>query len=181
MTLKESRYSLPVSGKEVTVHWFLHGAAGVLAANVWPDRPELAVTASVLSHYALDRIPHWDPGIASTTVRWKSPEVREFLFTAMPDGVCTITYVWLLLYFVPAMPVWLTLGCALAAVLPDIIDGAAKLSNWPLLQAHRRFHDAIHFNHYELPVSWWWSTTVQIALFAAATVAAFMALKSRGG
>lgn len=163
------------------MHWFLHGATGVLAANAWSDHPEIAATASLLSHYALDRIPHWDPGIASTTTRWKSPEAREFLFIAVPDFVCTVTYVGLMLHFVPALPVLLTLGCVFAAVMPDIIDGVAKLSNWPLFQTHRRFHDAIHFNHYELPISWVWSTTIQIALFIATAIATFALLENRGG
>lgn len=40
------------------MHWFLHGATGVLAANIWPHQPELAISASFFSHYALDHIPH---------------------------------------------------------------------------------------------------------------------------
>jgi len=162
------------------VHWFLHGATGVLAANVWPDRPEIAISVSVLSHYALDRIPHWDPGIASTTARWKSPEVREFLLISLPDGIFTVTFALLLPLLVSAMPAWLTPGCVAAAVLPDIVDGIAKLSNWPLFQAHRKFHDAMHFNHYDLPVSWWWSITIHSALFFLAVIATYGALCHRG-
>ena len=78
------------------------------------------------------------------------------------------------------MPAWLTPGCVAAAVLPDIIDGIAKLSNWPLFQAHRKFHDAMHFNHYDLPVSWWWSITIHSALFFLAVIATYGALCHRG-
>lgn len=162
------------------MNWYSHAGAAALFTAVWPDQPGIALSASFLSHYVLDRLPHWDPGIVSTTTRWKSQEVREFLLTALPDGVFTITFGLLLSYFVPAIPFWLMWGCILAAVLPDIIDGGAKLSNWSVLQAHRKFHDANHFNHYEMDVSLWLSILINLALFAAALAAIFMLLQHRG-
>ncbi|MDD5109983.1 MAG: hypothetical protein PHI63_02080 [Patescibacteria group bacterium] len=160
------------------MHWFLHGATGVLAANALPQHPELALSASFISHYALDHVPHWDPGIADATAKWRSPEVREFLLISLPDGVLTVTFALLLPLLVPSMPMWLTWGCVAAAILPDIIDGAAKLSNWPPLQAHRRLHDATHFNHYLMPVPWGWNLVIHVAMFTAMIVATYLAINA---
>lgn len=125
------------------MHWFIHGGVGVLTANQWPGRPLLAIAVSFSTHYLLDWLPHKDPGIASTTARWRSPEVREFLTLALPDGIFTGALALIVPWFFWSMPFGLTAGCVLASVAPDLIDGVAKLTNRPLLQRHLAFHNWI--------------------------------------
>lgn len=152
------------------MHWFIHGGVGVVAANAWPERPLLAIGVSLCSHYLFDWLPHKDLGIAGTTARWRSPEVREFLTTALPDFVFTGSLALIVPWLWP-MPFWLTAGCVLASVAPDLIVGLAKLTNAPLLQMHLAFHNCIHYDHDHRPVHWGWNIFIHVVLFAALAVA----------
>ena len=148
------------------MHWFVHGGAGVLMANLLPEHPALALGASCLLHYPLDWLPHKDPGIATCTTRWQSRETQEFLTVSLPDMAATAFLGWCVPTMVAAMPFWTTLGCVVASVAPDIIDGLAKISNLTVLQWHRRFHDWIHYDHYTRPVPSFLNLIIQLGLSA---------------
>lgn len=162
------------------MHWFVHGSVGMLTANLCADHPGVAMGVSFTSHYLLDLIPHRDPGIPYETARWRSQETHSFLTVILPDVVATVCLGVLLPALVPGMPWALTAGCVLCAVLPDIIDGSAKLTNWPWLQLHRRFHDWAHYDHYRRPVLWWLNIIIQSSLFVAASVSLYLVLRSNG-
>lgn len=162
------------------MHWFIHGSAGVLAANYWPERPELALTVSFASHYLIDGIPHKDPGIATTRTKWRSPEVREFFTVSLPDFVFTAAIGVFLPWLLPPMPFGLTAGCVLASVLPDLLDGIAKLTGFPPLQWHLAFHNWAHYDHYRRPVHWGWNIFIHAALFAAIATAVVHQIQTNG-
>lgn len=162
------------------MHWFIHGGTGVLAANYWPERPELALAVSFTSHYLLDWLPHKDPGIATTRTKWGSPEVREFLTVSLPDFVFTAALGILLPWLLPPMPVGLTTGCVLASVLPDVLDGIAKLTGFPPLQWHLAFHNWAHYDHYRHPVHWGWNLFIHWSLFTILAIAAGLAIRHNG-
>ena len=153
------------------MHWFIHGSVGVLSANVWPERPLIAIAASVGSHYLLDWLPHRDPGIGTPRVKWGSPEVREFFAIALPDGMFTGMLAFVLPWMVPLMPYWLTLSCVVASIAPDLVDGIAMITGKPLLQRHLAFHNWMHYDHYRRPVPWGWNLFIHLVLFAALAIA----------
>lgn len=161
------------------MHWIIHGSAGVLAANYWPERPELALTVSFASHYLFDWLPHKDPGIATTRTKWGSPEVREFLTgVCLWDFVLTAALGVFLPWLFPLMPYSLTAGCVLASVTPDIIDGVAKLTGFPPLQWHLTFHNWAHYDHYRRPVHWGWNIFIHLIVFAILATATAQLLQS---
>ena len=152
----------------------------MLAANACPDYPTVALGISLASHYVLDCIPHRDPGIPYETTTWRSQETRSFLTVILPDVAATICLGLLLPALVPGMPWALTAGCVLLTVLPDIVDGGAKLTNWRLLQLHRSFHDWAHYDHYRRPVLWWLNIIIQSGFFAITTITLYCLLRLNG-
>lgn len=162
------------------MHWFIHGSAGVLAANYWPERPELAFAASFASHYLIDWIPHKDPGIASIRTEWNSPEAREFRHVCLPDFFFTAAIGLILPWLVPLMPYGLTAGCVVASILPDAIDGIVKVTGLRPLRWHLTFHNWIHYDHYRHPVHWGWNVFIHTALFAAIATAVAHHLQTNG-
>lgn len=98
-----------------------HVAVGVAIATKFPN-PWVAVPLAFLSHFALDKVPHWNPHLYTETQKTGHPSKKStiiaaadialsfmlgsaFAYQALPDTKMAI----------------LILACSLASVLSDIV------------------------------------------------------------
>jgi hypothetical protein len=113
----------------LTNHVLSGALIGALARH-----PAPAFAAGVVSHFALDAVPHWGD--------WAS--IRQFLKVAVPDGLIGLAAMGTLTALAPAERRPAVLAGMVGAALPDL-DKPAKLwfgrSPWP--RAVDQFHMGI--------------------------------------
>ncbi len=109
-------------------------------------RPVPAFLLGVMSHFALDTVPHWG--------EWGSP--RRFLRVAVPDGLAGLAAIGTFAAIAPRERRLAVLAGMAGAALPDV-DKPAKLwfGRSPFPRAVDEFHMAIQNEaagraHYEL-------------------------------
>ena len=94
-------------------------------------RPELAFTAGVASHFALDAVPHWGD--------WGS--TRRFLQVAVPDGLISLAAMGVITALCPAERRPGVVAGMAGAVLPDLGKPTKLWFGWsPFPAAVDRFH-----------------------------------------
>jgi hypothetical protein len=97
-------------------------------------RPELAFTAGVASHFALDSVPHWGD--------WGS--TRKFLQVAVPDGLISLVTMGAFAALCPAERRAAVVAGMAGAVLPDLSKPTRLWFGWsPFPAAVDRFHSRI--------------------------------------
>ncbi len=126
-----------------------HSVVGAALARYVPSAL-LAFLFGIVSHYVLDRIPHWHyhvPHVKKATLAPFGKKSFSFSRAVAPD-VAKVAFDFAVglaisLYFFSGDIVSIFLG-SFGAVLPDLLVGAAKL--WPqrLLVAHDKFHRRNH-------------------------------------
>lgn len=139
-----------------TSHLFLGAAIGTLV----PD-PLIAFGLGLMSHFLLDAIPHFEPGLV---LRKRSADGK----IAEEMGRVEYRLAWLdmIIGTVMTLLVWRTSGSqlsvltgALGAILPDLVDnvpwwkiytGKTKLLGWI-----RPIHRGLHFPTLQGKYIWW--------------------------
>lgn len=109
-----------------------HAIVGAAAASFFPQHPYAAFAAGVVSHLAIDALPHWDYRLRSDQrlpgqkiemdLRWG----RDFIYDicavsadALLGFVLTFAVAWIL-----NIPLWLALIGAGAGLYPDLLSFA---------------------------------------------------------
>ncbi|NBS54390.1 hypothetical protein EBT23_02310 [bacterium] len=120
-------------------------------AKVVPGGEIPVFLASVLSHLALDAIPHGDTGIG----HWvhSSPDRKTKLSRLLPMSIADQILAWILFLILirsPALsslPLPLLLAGAVGSMFPDYLTGLRDLCKKPpgWLQTLHRLHDRCHF------------------------------------
>jgi hypothetical protein len=129
----------------------VHIVAGMALAKVVPGGEIPVFLAAVLSHLALDAVPHGDTGIG----HWvdDSPDRRtkltRLLSMSLADQLVAL-FVFLCLYASPifsSVPFSLLLAGAVGSMFPDYCTGIRDLCPKPpkFLEAIHRFHNRCHF------------------------------------
>jgi len=110
-----------------------HALVGVVAASFFPEQPYLAFAAGVVSHFAIDALPHWDYKLwlrsleehadhLHTDMRMGKDFWHDFAIIAadaLVGFVLTFVVAWLL-----NMPLELALIGAGAGLYPDLLSFA---------------------------------------------------------
>lgn len=148
----------------LTVHVTVGGVIGNLVANPW-----LALPLGMASHFALDRIPHWDPPISEYELHKKvslaSPIIRRFATIAMLDlmGAGLVGGIPLALGYFPNAEA--SLAGMVGAALPDILFGLFCLTGNRWLGKFDTFHQWLHFDPKKIPVTIANGLATQVATF----------------
>lgn len=115
-----------------------HALAGALVAAAI-DKPLIALPAALISHFALDAVPHWDYNI--------KPHIARQRVVMFADLVLSLAVLLILAATVDANP-WLVIGGGLLGILPDamwlrfFIRGRPAITGSPkrLINRLNRFH-----------------------------------------
>jgi hypothetical protein len=115
-----------------------HALAGALVAAAI-NKPIIALPAALVSHFALDAIPHWDYKI--------KPHIARRQVVMLADLVFSLALLLVLSITVDANP-WLVIFGGLLGILPDVmwlrffITGRPSITGSPkrLINRLRRFH-----------------------------------------
>lgn len=130
----------------------VHIIAGMALAKGVPGGEVPVFLAAVLSHFALDAVPHGDTGIGHWVQSSPNRKTKLFRLLAMSfaDQIITLI-VFLLLLRSPAfasVPLALLLAGAIGSMLPDYLTGIRDLLKKPpgWLETLHRLHDRCHFS-----------------------------------
>ena len=64
-------------------------------------RPELAIPLAFLSHFVLDRVPHWNPHTYTEAIKYGIPKRKTLLLTAVDIGTAFFLGLWIDTTFLP--------------------------------------------------------------------------------
>ena len=128
-----------------------HGILGAATASFFPGFYPLAWAASFLSHFFADAIPHWDSQTQSAKKNL-NPLANDFIITR--ESLGDMIKIGLdfglglvlprLIFSLPEYDLWLILGGAFFAILPDPLQFVYwKIRREPLTSL-QRFHLGIH-------------------------------------
>lgn len=132
----------------------VHAAAGVAIGTFVPNVP-LAFGLGLLSHFLLDRVPHYDPPIVPGTRQdgvFHHPVFRRFLVISAADFALAAASTAALLDFLPGT-LFPRVAGAFGAILPDLLFGLYRLTAHPWLERFNRFHQWLHFDPKEISVT----------------------------
>ena len=158
----------------------VHIVAGLTLAKVVPGGEIPVFLAAVLSHLALDAVPHGDTGIG----HWvhSSPDRKTKLSRLLPmsfadQGIALVVF--LTLVRSPAfasVPLPLLLAGAIGSMLPDYVSGLRDLfpKPPPWLEKLHRLHERCHFRGRD-PFSIPGGLVFQTLLVAGSIALAFLA------
>lgn len=83
--------------------------------------PALAIPLALMSHFVLDRVPHWNPHTYTEAIKYGLPKKNTIVLTIIDIGIALILGLWIASLFLPNYPTALIiLTCAFASVAPDI-------------------------------------------------------------
>lgn len=143
----------------ITPHLLVGGATGEASQNI-----PLVITASFLSHFLLDMIPHFEPGSLHKEENYKLIK-RDWIiiFIDLALGIFLIS----LLYF--SFKNYLILLGAFFAILPDFIDNVPfwkdlfRKTQWGF--KFHQIHDKCHFLKLKIwHKFWYFGIIVQVVL-----------------
>ena len=123
-----------------------HAIVGAALASVLPANPALVFVAGVVSHFAIDAIPHWDYPLrgfsvskdAGAPLRFSRALVRDCLLIAL-DACVGLALA--LAFFGPTGMILLG---AVSAMLPDPLQFVYRIYPHQPLRTLQRFHQWIH-------------------------------------
>ncbi|MBU4347638.1 hypothetical protein KKD19_03505 [Patescibacteria group bacterium] len=119
----------------------VHGSAAILISE-HTNSISLAFILGFISHFILDFLPHENPGLS----KWvkKSNEIKKYFFLALAD-FSLLTIVTAILFFNTTFtnPHVIIAGI-FGAILPDVLWGIHKATNWKFLKPYHDFHTWIH-------------------------------------
>lgn len=142
----------------------VHAAAGVAIGTFVPNVP-LAFGLGLLSHFLLDRVPHYDPPMAPGTAKdgvLRHPVFRRFMAIAAVDLALAAMLTTVLAKSLPHIA-WINLAAgAFGGVLPDLLFGLYRLTNNRWLAIYNRWHEANHVNPEKFPMPFVMGITTQL-------------------
>ncbi len=101
-----------------TPHVLLGAAIATKIGN-----PFLAVPLSFLSHFILDKVPHWNPHIRRETKKYGKPTKRSTSIIAVDATIALIAGLAIAYNTLPNISLAVTiLTCCFLSALPDIIE-----------------------------------------------------------
>jgi hypothetical protein len=111
----------------------------------------LIIILGILSHFILDKIPHWDYSINGIKDFRKTRNFKKLVITLIKigiDGLIGLLIVSLTLWqkdmFNSDYLLFILLGI-FASVLPDILGILSEITNNNFLNVFTKFHDFAHF------------------------------------
>ncbi len=148
------------------MYLFVHATVGAVIGKAVPN-PVLAFGIGLLSHFALDRIPHKDPPVSEDDLHQKvslrSRRLRPFLLFAALDLVLALGLgAALLVGHGFASPISGAAGM-LGGMLPDLLFGLYCLTGNRTLGKFDAFHQRLHFDPKKYPVNWINGMVTQVA------------------
>jgi len=99
-----------------------HVAVGAAIASKIPN-PFIAIPLSFISHFVLDKVPHWNPHIFFETKKYGMPTQKSITIIAVDTTVALVTGSVIAWQAMPNTGHAVTiLVASLAAVLPDLVE-----------------------------------------------------------
>lgn len=130
--------------------------------------PILAFALGFFSHFVLDRIPHIDPDLDTTTEKnfqFTKPVIQTMIIAIIDTSI--VAGLALYLTTVPSInPVNTICGMA-GSILPDYLVGFSVLIKNTYLKKFEKFHQLCHFDEKKLPIPWYAGSLTQITLLIA--------------
>lgn len=133
----------------------VHATAGAAIGMFIPNAP-VAFALGMVSHFILDRVPHYDPPIIAGTIRdgvFKNPVMRRFVFISVIDLIAAGALTAILGAWVQPTNIWAFVAGAFGGILPDLMFGLYRLTNNRWLGIYNRWHEANHFDPKKIPVT----------------------------
>ena len=99
-----------------------HVAIGAVIATKIPN-PFIAIPLAFLSHFVLEKVPHWNPHIVTETKKYGMPTKRSITIIAVDVTFALVTGSLIAWQVMPNAKHALTiLAASFASVLPDLIE-----------------------------------------------------------
>lgn len=99
-----------------------HAILGAAIATKIPN-PFIAIPLAFLSHFALEKVPHWNPHINTETKKFGKPTKQSTLIIAVDVAVALVSGFAIAWQYLPNYYLFATIiACCFASVLPDLIE-----------------------------------------------------------
>jgi hypothetical protein len=99
-----------------------HVAIGAAIATKIPN-PLIAIPLAFVSHFVLERVPHWNPHIVTETKKFGAPTKKSLTIIALDVTLALIVGSFIAWRALPDTGHAVTiLGASFASVLPDLIE-----------------------------------------------------------
>ena len=100
-----------------------HVVVGAAIATKFPN-PLIAIPLSFLSHFALERVPHWNPHLNTETQKYGKPTKITTIIVVI-DVILSLSFGLFIAINTSISPqhFWTILASCFASVLPDVIEG----------------------------------------------------------
>lgn len=107
-----------------------HVALGVAIASKFPN-PWIAIPLSFISHFALDKVPHWNPHLYTETQKDGHPSVKSTCTAVIDIGAAFILGSGFAYMALPdTRKAALILACSFASVLSDVVKYPYYYFHW---------------------------------------------------
>lgn len=121
----------------------VHGVTGLVIGRLIPN-PLVAFLAGLISHFALDLIPHGDEHLVDEK-RFTRPRIlRRILGASLLDGIVLLVLTVVYFATTPFAPVTATMAAIAGALLPDVLHGIHLLTHTKSLDWFVKFHSRLH-------------------------------------
>lgn len=99
-----------------------HVALGIAIATKIPN-PYISIPLSFLSHFLLERVPHWNPHLNIETQKFGKPTKKSTIIVII-DVTISLILGFFIAYRAPTIKQFMNIIlCSFFSVLPDIIEG----------------------------------------------------------
>lgn len=126
----------------------VHAAVAATIAGAVTSDPATALGIGILSHYAVDAIPHGDERVGEWTRQGN--EVKRLMLVSGIDGLMLLVMVFAF-WFGNGMA-WIFVAAVVGGILPDVLWGLEKAAGRKLFGPVGVFHTNVHnFSGIRLP------------------------------
>lgn len=143
----------------------VHGVAGLAIARLTPN-PIVAFIAGVLSHLALDLIPHGDEHLVDSTRFTRRRILKRIIGAGLVDSVVLAIMIMLYVATTPWVNAGTTIAALAGALLPDILHGVHMVTGSKYLDWFTKFHLRLH-NLSGQKFRWQVGMLIQVLIFTA--------------
>jgi len=107
-----------------------HVAVGVAIATKIPN-PLLAIPLALMSHFILEKVPHWNPHLNSETEKYGKPTRQSTIITAIDSTLALVTGSYFAFRALPDIGHAATiLAACFFSVLPDVVEAPYFFLNY---------------------------------------------------
>ncbi|OGM13733.1 hypothetical protein A3A76_02420 [Candidatus Woesebacteria bacterium RIFCSPLOWO2_01_FULL_39_23] len=101
----------------------------VIASKV--GNPYLAIPLAFISHFVLEKVPHWNPHLNVETVKFGKVTSQSFRLVLLDSFIALISGLTIASWSLPNATQALTIiGASFFAVLPDLVEAPYFFLNW---------------------------------------------------